>query len=93
MPNHRRVRHSVVVPSRRRRRSALRRVFYSLILLAGCAGGRHARRVEKLMWIEQMQHTLQLLPPPQPQSQPDSDFGTGLEPQQRGQLAGELLVP
>ena len=37
MPNHRRVRHSVVVPSRRRRRSALRRVFYSLILLAGCA--------------------------------------------------------
>jgi UPF0755 protein len=37
VPNHRRVRHSVVVPSRRRRRSALRRVFYSLILLAGCA--------------------------------------------------------
>jgi UPF0755 protein len=37
VPNHRRVRHSVVVPSRRRRRSALRRVFYSLMLLAGCA--------------------------------------------------------
>lgn len=36
MPDHRRVRHSVVVPPRRRRRSALRRVVYSLILFAGC---------------------------------------------------------
>jgi UPF0755 protein len=37
VPNHRRQRHSVVVPPRRRRRSALRRVLYSLVLLAGCA--------------------------------------------------------
>ena len=38
MPDQRRQRQrSVVVPPRRRRRSALRRVLYSLILLAGCA--------------------------------------------------------
>ncbi len=37
MPDQRRLRHSVVVPPRRRRRSALWRVFYSLMLLAGCA--------------------------------------------------------
>ena len=36
MPDHRRHRRSVVVPPRRRRRSALRRVVYSLMLLAGC---------------------------------------------------------
>lgn len=37
MPDQRRPRHSVVLPPRRRRRSALRRVVYSLMLLAGLA--------------------------------------------------------